>query len=97
MQNTQTMPAVSPAPVEVAPPQPEVLVQPEIAPVAPIEMSTMPDASTPIATAPVMSPTEPVVPAPVINPVAPVAPATNPVAPVAPVVPVAPVSPVQPQ
>ena len=90
LQNTQTMPAVSPAPVEVAPPQPEVLVQPEIAPVAPIEMSTMPDASTPIAAAPVMSPTEPIAAAPVINPVAPVAPVVS-------VAPVAPVSPVQPQ
>ena len=98
LQNTQTMPAVSPAPVEVAPPQPE------IAPVAPIEMSTMPDASTPIVAAPVMSPAEPVAPAPVINPVAPVAPVEvlnqvtpAPVAPVVPVAPVAPVAPVQPQ
>ena len=98
LQNTQTMPAVSPAPVEVAPPQPE------IAPVAPIEMSAMPDASTPIVAAPVMSPAEPVAPAPVINPVAPVAPVEvlnqvtpAPVAPVVPVAPVAPVAPVQPQ
>ena len=77
LQNTQTIPTVNPGVVAVEPQNTEVLGQPELVPVAPIEVPSFTNNSGPVMSVAPAVPAAPAAPAVPVPPVAPAAPVVS--------------------